>query len=71
MSDGKFCTKCKHYSLSRSSPAGSQHRCTRPIVDLVTGESKPHDAICATERMGVATTPIGICGADGQFWESR
>lgn len=65
-----ICVHCKHYRLDRVSPAGSQHRCNRPLPDLVTGESKPHDAPCSQERVGMSA-PFGVCGVDARFWEPR
>lgn len=75
MSDARFCIACKHYRLDRNSTPGNQHRCNRPNVDPVTGESRPHDLVCAAERGIPGTTMQTLmgdnCGPSGRFWEPR
>lgn len=66
----KICKDCKHYKLDGRLTVGAQHRCNRPRVNMVTGETKPLDIICEAERPEIGAAP-GMCGIEGRFWEPR
>jgi hypothetical protein len=69
MTEINICVECKHYRLAGEQPAGSQHRCNLPQIDLVTGKETKRDVICEQERSPPQTDHR--CGPTGKFWESR
>lgn len=69
----KICKDCAHYRINGGQPAGSQHRCNRPLTNLVTGQITPHDVRCEDERtrFGMVVSDVSACGPHGTFWEPR